>query len=441
MTLSRNCGYLALTALLIGCSEGELILPGERQIPREAVIGAEGETDTPLDAAPVAVAIALPGQSGGDWTQVGGNAAHLQGNAAYSGALTAVWAAKIGQGDSRRNRITATPVVAGGRIFTLDSAERLTATGTNGGTLWQTDLTPAGDRSGDASGGGLAFADGRVFATSGFGELVSLDASTGAVVWRQRFEAPVAGAPAVAGGKVFVVARDGSAWAVGAADGKVAWQMPGSAARAGIADGSAPAAAGDTVIFPFATGQIAAASIADGVPKWAGYVAGKRLGRAYASYSDLTGAPVVAGGAVYAGSAAGRLSATDLETGSTLWSAGDGATGPVVVAGGSVFLVNDEDQLLRLNAATGEEVWRIDLPYFTKDKEKRRRAIHSHHGPVLAGGRLITASSDGLLRAFDPASGKLVGSAEIRGGAASGPVVSGGTLYVVSKSGQLLAFR
>lgn len=441
MTLSRNCGYLALTALLIGCSEGELILSGDRQIPREAVIGVDGEADAPLDAAPVAVAISLPGQSGGDWTQVGGNAAHQQANAAYSGALTPVWSARIGQGDSRRNRITATPVVAGGRIFTLDSAEHVTATGTNGGTLWQADLTPAGDRSGDASGGGLAFADGRVFATTGFGELVALDAASGAVVWRQRFEAPVAGAPAVAGGKVFAVARDGSAWAVGAADGKVAWQMPGSAAQAGVADGSAPAVSGDTVIFPFASGQIAAAAVADGLPKWSGFVAGKRLGRAYASYSDLTGAPVVAGGTIYAGSAAGRLSATDLETGSTLWSAQDGATDPVVMAGGSLFLVNDEDQLLRLNAATGEEVWRVDLPYFTKDKDKRRRAIHAHYGPVLAGGRLITASSDGLLRAFDPASGKLVGSAEVKGGAASGPVVSGGTLYVVSKSGQLLAFR
>ncbi len=441
MTLSRNCGYLALTALLLGCSEGEVILSGERQIPREAVIGAEGESDAPLAATPVAVAISLPGQTAGDWTQVGGNAAHQAGNAAYSGALTPIWAADIGQGDSRKNRITATPVVAGGRIFTLDSAERVTATGTNGGTLWQADLTPAGDRSGDASGGGLAFADGRVFATTGFGELVALDAPSGAVIWRQRFEAPVAGAPAVADGKVFAVARDGSAWAVGATDGKIAWQLPGSAAQAGVADGSAPAVSGDDVVFPFATGQLAAASVTDGVPKWAGFVAGKRLGRAYASYSDLTGAPVIAGGTVYAGSAAGRLSATDLATGSTLWSARDGATDPVVVAGGSLFLVNDEDQLLRLNATTGEEIWRIDLPYFTKDKDKRRKGIHAHYGPVLAGGRLITASSDGLLRAFDPASGLLVGSAEIRGGAASGPAVAGGTLYVVSRSGQLLAFR
>ncbi len=444
MTISTKTGLIALTVLLIGCGEKELILEGDRQVPREAVIGdqaAVADGADALTATPAAVAISLPGPSGGDWTQVGSNAAHLSGNAAYSGALSPVWTARIGSGDSRKNRITASPVVAGGRVFTLDSRDAVTATGTNGGTLWQADLTPPSEKPGDASGGGLAFAEGRLFATTGFGELVAIDPASGTIVWRQRFDVPVAGAPGAAGGKVFATARDGSAWAVNAADGKVAWQIAGTGAEAGIADGSAPAISGETVVFPFASGQLVAANVADGTAIWSGYVTGKRLGRGYAAYSDLTGDPVIAGGTLYAGSAAGRLGALDMQTGTTLWSAPDGASSAVVLAGGALFLMNDEDQLLRLDAATGEEVWRYDLPYFTKDKDKKRRTIYAHHGPILAGGRLITASTDGLIRAFDPASGKLIGTANIPGGAASDPVVAGGTLYVVSKSGVLLAFR
>ena len=68
-------------------------------------------------------------------------------------------------------------------------------------------------------------------------------------------------------------------------------------------------------------------------------------------------------------------------------------------------------------------------------------SIHAHYGPVLAGGRLHVASSDGMLRSFDPASGALVGQAQIPGGAATAPVVAGQTLYVVSRDGQLHAFR
>lgn len=445
MTFSYRVGLVALAALMSGCADGELILAGERLSPRDALVGAQGADDTtlPLPVAGVnAVAISLPGQqANADWTHRGGTAAHLTGNAAYSGAMTRIWSVGIGQGDSRRNRITADPVVAAGRIFTLDSSDRVSATAASGGTIWQADLAPASDRSGEASGGGLAIGDGMVFATTGFGELIALEAASGKIAWRQKFDVAVGGAPTVAGGQVYVVARDGSAWAVGARDGRVAWSLPGTPAQAGVAGASAPAVSGDTVVFPFASGQLLAANTADGLPVWSGYVAGKRLGRAYASYSDLTGDPVIAGSTVYAGSAAGRLAALDLTTGASLWSAPDGAASPVVLAGGSLFMVNDEDQLLRLDAGSGAEVWRVDLPYFTKDKDKRRKAIYAHFGPVLAGGRLITASSDGWLRAFDPASGKLLGQAELPGGAASAPVVAGGTLYVVSKSGQLHAFR
>jgi len=51
------------------------------------------------------------------------------------------------------------------------------------------------------------------------------------------------------------------------------------------------------------------------------------------------------------------------------------------------------------------------------------------------------ASSDGLIRQFDPASGALIGTIALPGGAASAPVVAGQTLYVISKTGQLHAFR
>ena len=72
---------------------------------------------------------------------------------------------------------------------------------------------------------------------------------------------------------------------------------------------------------------------------------------------------------------------------------------------------------------------------------RRQSSIFTHYGPVLAGGRLIVTSSDGLIRQFDPTSGALIGQITLPGGAASGPVVAGETLYVISKTGQLHAFR
>jgi outer membrane protein assembly factor BamB len=103
--------------------------------------------------------------------------------------------------------------------------------------------------------------------------------------------------------------------------------------------------------------------------------------------------------------------------------------------------VTDEARLVRLDAETGEVVWTADMPFFVNERPKRRKAIHAHFGPVLAGGRVAVVSSDGLLRLFDPADGRMLATAQIPGGAAAAPALAGGALYVVSRNGQLHAFR
>lgn len=438
---------VGLLALLAACGNKEVILQGERFPVRadlEASVPVEGQPapTAPAPAENQSVEISLGPQTGGDWTHRAGNARHLMPHAALSSAPQLAWAAKVGEGSSRKNRIAAAPVVADGRIFTIDSGVGVTATGTNGATLWTTDLTAAFDKGGGQSAGGLATSGNRVFATTGYGELVALDATSGAIVWRQRVDAPISGAPATDGSAVYVSGRDGSAWAVDAADGKVIWQVVGTPGKTAYVGTAAPTIGDRAVIFPSSGGDLMAVlKIGGGTKIWQASLAGKRLGRAYALTSDVTGDAVIAGKTLFAGSGSGRTVAMSASSGERIWSAGEGALGPVAVAGGSIFLVNDEAKLVRLNAETGEAIWSVEMPYFTKDKIKKRKGIYAHYGPVMAGGRIIVVSSDGILRAFDPVNGNLVHTAEIPGGAAAQPAVAGGTLYVVSGKGQLLAFR
>ena len=123
------------------------------------------------------------------------------------------------------------------------------------------------------------------------------------------------------------------------------------------------------------------------------------------------------------------------------WEVDEGALNAPLVVGGSVFVISDENRLVRLNGASGEVIWSTPLPYYTPAKEKKRKAIYASYGPVLAGGHIVVASSDGLLRLFNAADGTLAASTEIPGGAASAPALAGGVLYLVSGDGKLLAFR
>lgn len=438
---------LLLCATLAAC-EKDVILQGERfpvRAPLDASVAIEGEP-APLAAAllpentsvPIAVGAA---QALADWSHRGGNARHSAPNARLSAAPQLVFSVNIGAGNSKRQRVSASPVVSGGRVFAMDSGARLTAVSTAGAAQWSVDLTADFDRGGDVSGGGLATQGGRVFATTGFGELVALDAATGAVAWRQRLDAPLTGAPAVDGNAVYAVGRDGSAAALAVDTGRILWQVPGTPSASGMIGASSPAIGDGEVYFPFASGEIAAVAKDGGERTWGAAVAGKRLGRAYAVVGDITGDPVISGGVIYAGTAAGRTVAIDAATGMRLWTANEGALNPPLVVGGSVFVVNDEARLVRLDGGTGAVIWSVEMPYFTNDKAKKRKGIFAHYGPVLAGGRIVVASSDGALRLFDPTNGAMVASVDIPGGAASAPALAQGLLFVVGGRGQLHAFR
>ena len=439
---------LSLLAILAACGQREVILPGERfavRTPLADSVPVEGQPEpvAPPDRAEnISQPISLPAASANaDWTHRAGNNRHVMPHGALSSAPQRVFSVNIGAGSTKRNRIVAAPIVADGRIYTIDGLSGLVATSTSGARLWATDLTAAFDRGGKVSGGGLAYGGGRLFAATGFGEVVALDPASGAVIWRQRFDAPVMGAPTVDNGVVYVSGRDGSAFALSAEGGRILWDIPGTPNGVGMVGAAGPAVADTNILFPSAGGEVTAVMKDGSARIWQTSVAGRRLGRVYAAIADVTADPVIVGSTTYVGTSAGRTFAVDTETGRQLWVAGEGALAPVLPVGGSVFLVNDEARLVRLDAGTGDVIWSVEMPYFVKEKAKKRKAITAHYGPVLAGGRLVVASGDGILRFFNPTDGALVSTADIPGGAAAQPALAGGVLYIVGGNGQLHAFR
>ncbi len=435
MKLIHTFGVLAALGTLAACTEPETVLPGERLPLRDGQVFQAPDINQVRP-------ISLPAEvNHAEWPQRGGSATHRLTHPAFSTTPQRVWSAPIGTGEGRQYRITADPVVAGGRVFTLDARATVTATGVDGTTLWSRDLTPAAERSGRASGGALAYGDGRLYVTTGYGRLVALDPATGGEIWTQRFAAPVTAAPTFADGTVYVVADDSTAWALDAANGRERWQLSGTPTASALVGGPAPAVTDRLAILPYSSGELVGVLRNSGTRMWGTTVAGRRPGRAWAGVTDITGDPVVDGSTVYVGNASGRVMAVDLNTGDTIWSAREGAYGPVWPAGGSLFLVSDEGQLVRLDAATGERIFAVSLPYFLTEREARRNEIVAHYGPVLAGGRIWLASNDGVLRSFDVVNGGLLSEQEIPGGAAALPVVVNQTMYIVGRNGQLHAFR
>lgn len=448
---------VASLGLVAACSRETPPLPGERFDVRTPLddSAAAAQEATPESAAIADVPpldpregvegeapITLPGTvTHASWTHRGGNARHKVQHPALNSTLTKLWSVNIGTGNSRKHRISGDPVVADGRIYTVDSQARVNATSLEGRTLWSRDLTPASDRNSEASGGGAAYGAGRLFVTTGFGELIALDPASGDILWKQGFDAPVSGAPTVVGDLVYVVSRDNASFGVDVSNGRLKWQLPGTPSPSVMISGAGPAVTDRLALFPNGQSEVIATLRQGGIRVWSAIVAGERRGRAYTGVTDITGDPVVAGNKIYVGTQSGRFAALSLASGERLWTAQHGAYSPGWPVGGSVFIVSDQGQLVRVDDDTGETIWAVDLPYFKREKLRRRKAVYAHYGPVLAGGRLLVASDDGMIRSFDPRNGALLSELAIPGGAASLPAIVNGTLYILSGNGQLHAFR
>ena len=437
-------GLLTGAMLLSACDEKDTFLPGKREDIRSILTDPaqaaplEGEVVPENTSRPIALGSQRTNDS---WTHAPGTEQYRVSHAALSATPQLIWSTNIGQGDSRKYRITAAPVVSAGRVFTLDAGAQVAATSTSGAVIWTRDLTPPSDKQGETSGGGLAVSGDTLYVSVGFGRLAALDVATGALRWTQDLEASGSGTPTVFGDLVYLTAGDDTGWALRTSDGRIEWQTGGTPNQQNVLGAPAPALNAQYAIFGYGSGEVQAVFRRGGLPRWETAVVGKRPGRAFSSISDITGAPVISGNTVYAGNLSGRIMALNLGSGAPLWTAREGAIGPVWPVGNSVFALTDLNELVRLDASSGQRIWGVPLPNFVKDKPKRQSEVYAHHGPIVAGGRVLVASNDGVLRSYDPTDGALVSQTAVPGGATTAPVVAGRTLYVVSRNGQLHAFR
>jgi len=430
--------YIGLLGLGVGCSNSDPRLQGERELLDGTVFV---ETDARFLAEDLPD-LRLPSpQPVPAWTHQGGNAQHIAAHAELPSELTLSWSRRIGAGDGKRHQISAAPVAQGGQVYTLDSQSMVTAIDETGTILWQSELGKSSDALKDASGGGLAVGGTQLFVTTGFGTVVALDTASGAELWTQDLASYGGASPTVYDDLLYIAARDGAAWAIDTSNGRIKWQVAGPTVAASHTGGPGPAVSDKYAVFPFGTGDVLASFRKGGLRSWSSGLSGARFGLASTQVRDLTGQPVIEGSSVYLASSAGRMAAVDLNTGLRIWTAKQGSQGHILVAGGAVFAVSDAGNLIRLSKDDGALIWSTPLPKFTKKSVKSRAKIHAHYGPILAGGRLILASSDGLIRQFNPADGTLITTVDLPSGAASAPIVVNGTLYVLSTKGDLLAFR
>jgi len=398
------------------------------------------ETGVEADKTIADVQVTLPApETNTEWAQPGGNASKSMGQLALGEQPTRLWDATI-NGGSARDPLGAPPVVAEGKLFAVDAGGNLVAMNADtGAKLWSTPITEGDENRLARFGGGASYDSGTVYATDGLGDVVAANVADGKVLWRAKPGGPLRGSPTIANGNVYVLTQDNQLYAINQADGKIVWAGQGTLETQGVFGVAAPAASQGTVVAGFSSGELNAYRYENGRMLWQDALSRTSISTSVSTLSDIDAAPVIDQGRVYALGQGGRMVALELSTGQRLWEQNFAGLSTPWIAGEWIFIVTDDARLVALARASGKARWIAQLQRFHKAK-KKTGAI-TWFGPVLAGNRLILTNSEGQIVYANPGDGTVEATVETKTPFALPPIVANGTLYVLDQKGRIAAYK
>jgi outer membrane protein assembly factor BamB len=460
----RLCLVLAAASLLLsGCSVLDEVgswftTNGKKSNLRGVRIPVMSvDSDVKPDATIAGTPVQLPPPyRNPEWPQPGGYAANAMYHLAAPGRLRQVWSEDAGKGNDIDSHLTSPPVVGGGLIYVQDSEAHVFAfRAGDGHPVWDRSLAP---RNGtdwptfwgllgkhntidppQGMGGGVAYDEGKIFVTSGFGVLRCMDARTGRDIWQKNLGMPIVNAPVVNGGRIFVSTHDNHFYAFAESDGRQLWENQGITESAGILASTNAAVSGETVIVPYTSGEIFALRVQNGQVGWSDVLSRSGHVTALSALDDIAGRPVIDRGVVYAISQSGLMAAFQINTGERLWSRDIGGIQTPWAAGDFVYVIDNSARLICLTRKEGRVRWIHQLPQYENLEKKSGPIIWA--GPVLVSDKLIAVSSNGYAEAVSPYDGKLAGRVEIPDGTTIAPIVANGILYLYTSDAELVALR
>jgi outer membrane protein assembly factor BamB len=443
-TVSRRIAtplVVVLALTLSGCGVfGGKGKPTTPTVGNRVPILSRVESGAKPDAGLRDVAVILPpAEANPDWPQAGNTANKSYGNLALAATPQRIWSVSV-TGSNRRRRLAAAPVIGGGQLYVMDTEGVVHAfDAVTGAPRWTSSFRIEGDGATSVFGGGASYDDGRVYVTTGVGEVAALDAKDGKQLWKVKPAGPLRGSPTIALNAVYVMTQNNEIHALNAADGAPLWNESGSLGQAGVFGVAAPAVGQGTIVAGYSSGELVAYRYENGRGLWSDALARTSLATSVGVLTDIDADPIIDRGRVFALGQGGRMAAYELVSGQRIWELNLAGISTPAIAGDWIFVLTDESKLLAIARTTGKVRWVTQLQRYKND-EKRKDPFY-WSGPTLAGGRLWLTNSRGEVFSANAADGTATFFAKLGEAISHAPVVAGQTLYVMDDEGNISAYR
>ena len=260
------------------------------------------------------------------------------------------------------------------------------------------------------------------------GEVLAFD-NNGKKLWQANVSSEVAGPPKAAEGEILVWSIDGKIFAFAEADGSQKWVyqrlnppltvrrfVGGTITRGALFTGTAG-------------GKLLALDVKTGTLGWEANVATPKGATELERIADVTSLPVVDTKQVCAVAFQGRVACFELQRGTLLWSRDFSSLAGLELDEEYLYLTDDKGSVQALDKTTGASIWKQD-----------KLATRFPSGPARVGAYVGIVDGEGYVHLLDPRTGALVGRVATDGSAAlSQPYGDGDAIVWQSAAGNLFS--
>ena len=189
----------------------------------------------------------------------------------------------------------------------------------------------------------------------------------------------------------------------------------------------------------FSSGELVALRVQNGGVLWQDSLSSSARLTPLASLNDIAGGPAIADGYAIASAQSGVMTAFDLRNGQRVWTQPAGMLGIPLITADVVFAVTTEGQIAAMSKIDGNVLWLTQLRQYKNEKKRKDRIVWT--GPILAGNRLLLASSQGDVITVDPRSGSILNETDIGDSVFVPPVIANETVYLLTDNANLVALK
>ena len=354
--------------------------------------------------------------------------------------LERLWSAKVGRGLGRKY-LRIRPAVVADRVYAADGYGRVVAVNRfTGRRIWATSVGRPDDgpfyefwdrRDPSFVTGGVGAGDGRILIGTTRGEVIALDAGSGAELWRTQVSSEVL-APPASGDTGVVVAQtaDGRLVALEDADGAPRWSFDSQVPLLTLRGTATPVLGGGLVFAGFGDGNVSAVDEVSGAPLWKQRIMLPQGRTELDRMVDVDSTPLLAGNVLFAASFQGRLKALRPPDGNVLWELETSTHLDLAEGYGQIYVVDADDVVSAVSQTSATVVWE-------QDGLKYRRLT----SPIAFGNYLVVGDEEGYLHVLAQSDGRFVGRRKLADGLRSPMLEVEGVIFVLGNDGTLEALQ